>query len=112
MRECLIRQKDVAQKELDAAVDAVRKRLSSRSSEAARNVLNAFDKSQTAWLAYYGAECQAVADNWADGSGERVALIFCLVEHMRQRTFEIWRNYHLEQLPEPRVLCGNSSPDS
>jgi uncharacterized protein YecT (DUF1311 family) len=106
MRECLTRQLAAAEKELQALVGAVRKKHSSRER------LNAFEKSQTAWSAYHAAECDAVAENWAGGSGQRVALLFCLVEHTRQRAFEVWRNYHLEKLPKPRVLCGESSPDS
>ena len=46
------------------------------------------------------------------GSGQRGALVHCLVEHVRQRAFEVWRNHHLEQLPQPHVLCGDSGPDS
>lgn len=73
------------------------KELSSRGAEG-RVTLDVFEKSQTAWFSYQGAECQAVAENWAGGTGQRVALVFCLTEHIRQRAFEIWRNYHLEQL--------------
>ena len=107
MRDCLKRDQEVAQKELDVEVAAVRKELSSRGAEG-RVILDAFEKSQTAWFSYQGAVCQAVAENWAGGTGQRVALVFCLTEHIRQRTFEIWRNYHLEQLPEPAVLCRDS----
>lgn len=111
-RECLKWEQVKAQAELDAILAEVRQSLSRRDSAENRDSLQALEAAQTAWTAYQGAECQAVAANWAGGSGQRVALVYCLVEHLRQRSFEVWRSYHVESLPEPRVLCRDLNPDS
>ncbi|GEM_PF-6565475 len=105
-RECLGRERMAAQRELDALVAAVTR------SERDREVLAAFNETQSAWLAYCTADCYAVGVNWTNGSGRRAAEEFCRVDHIRRRAFDIWLNYHLESLSEPRIACNDQRPDA
>ena len=106
-RDCLLRDEERAQRLLDAEVAAVTKEHSNEP-----DVLAAFNDTQTAWIAYYSADCHAVNVNWTGGSGRRTATAFCRADHIRRRAFDIWLNYHLESLPEPGRLCTFLRPDA
>jgi uncharacterized protein YecT (DUF1311 family) len=106
-RECLLREEELAKRALDAEVAAV-----TESSAGRPDVLTAFNDTQKAWIAYYTADCAAVALNWAGGSGQRNASAFCRVDHIRRRAFDIWLSYHLESLPEPGLVCNDLRPDA
>lgn len=109
-RECLSRHLAETQKQLDTLVASVRKELSAK--RESRDTLQAFERSQSAWSSYHVAECQADASKFSGGTIERTAHVFCLLEHSMRRAYELWRNYHLRGVPEPRVICDDSGPDA
>ncbi len=112
-RECLGRELDLAQKELDAALGVVEISFSKRETQIAPSIPQAFKKAQVAWAAYYTADCEAVATAWTDGSGRRGVKLFCLLDHTRRRTRDIWLTYHLEgAMAEPAIVCSDLRPDA
>lgn len=112
-RECLRREKDAAQKQLDAAVRAVEGSFSKDGKKTDPSIPDAFRKAQAAWATFYAADCYAVATTWTDGSGRRGAAEFCLLDHIRRRTRDLWFTYHLESaVAQPAVVCNDLRPDA
>ena len=109
-RECLSREKDVAQRQLDTALAAVEESFA-KTTHIDPSIPDAFRKAQAAWDAYYTADCAAVSAGWAGGSGARGATLFCGVVHLRRRTHDLWSTYDLESsMPLPAVICNDQRP--
>jgi uncharacterized protein YecT (DUF1311 family) len=111
-RECYAREREAAQAALDQTIAALESAHPPSGGEPYdKDVLAAFRPAQDAWTAYVEAQCHAVGVTWSDGSGRLGAVQLCLLDHIRDRNHEIWVAYHLEDLPEPKVLCAESRPD-
>lgn len=65
--------------------------------------------SQAAWTAYAETACQAVYENFGQGSARNLDLTECRIEMTRERTHVIWRGFltipaeGVEPFPEPAV---------
>jgi uncharacterized protein YecT (DUF1311 family) len=106
-RECLSRERDVAKRQLDAAVAAVESHFAN-AADIDKSIPATFRKAQAAWDVYYTADCAAVSAEWAGGSGARGAVLFCGVVHLRRRTYDLWSTYDLEgSMPLPVMVCSD-----
>jgi uncharacterized protein len=87
-----------ADKELDRYLEAARKRLrqdaeDSRDDTAAKKALAGLDASQTRWLAFRKAECDAVYDWWSEGTIRGAMFEGCMQDLTKRRTEQIWSTW-------------------
>ena len=112
-RECLRRERAVAERELNTVVAAVECSFLDRKKTLDPTIAETFKRAQSAWVTYYTADCSAVGATWTDGSGRGGAVEFCLLEQTRRRIVDIGFTYHPKQLSGPPVLvCTSLRPDA
>lgn len=106
---CFSRQLAAANVTLDRYVAAARKRLrddaqSLPAGSAEIGARAAFDKAETAWAAYAKAECEAVYDDWADGTIRGTMDLTCRIDLTRHHTHEVWANWLTYMDSTPPIL--------
>jgi len=108
-RECLKREKDVAQRQLDAAVASVESSFAKATDiDASTQERDIFREAQAAWNSYYTADCAAVSAHWK-GSGARAAVLQCGVVRLRRRMYDLWSTYPAleSSMPLPAMICSD-----
>ena len=61
-------------------------------------------QSQRSWIAYRDAECDAVYQNWIDGTIRGSMAIGCKINLTQIRTYAIWRNWLTYMDSTPPIL--------
>jgi uncharacterized protein YecT (DUF1311 family) len=64
----------------------------------------AFDKTQTAWLALRQSYCDAIYEHWKDGTIRTTKALACQIDLTAQRTHQIWKDYLTFADSTPPVL--------
>jgi uncharacterized protein YecT (DUF1311 family) len=103
-----------AEDELQRYLAAARGRLKSDAADdaGAAKALAAFDKVQTAWIAYREADCGAVYDAWSSGTIRTTIALTCEIDLTRARTHTVWSEWltYMDStppiLPEPSTASG------
>jgi uncharacterized protein YecT (DUF1311 family) len=103
-----------AEAELRRYLDEARKRLKSEAADdpGVAKALAGFDKTQAAWVAYRGADCDALYDYWSAGTIRGTIALTCEIDLTRARTHTVWSEYltYMDStppdLPEPSTASG------
>ena len=69
-----------------------------------KEAFSSLEKSQTAWEEYKDEYCDAVYENWSDGSIRGFMQISCLIKLTNQRTHNIWQDYLTYMDSSPPIL--------
>ncbi len=85
-----------ADRELDRYLAAARTRLAQEAADnpgstTSKTALAALEASQSRWLAFRKAECEAVYDWWADGTIRGAMFEDCMQGVTEDRTEQVWR---------------------
>jgi uncharacterized protein YecT (DUF1311 family) len=106
INDCLGAELAKAEAVLKRYIDAARKRLKSEAADdpGAAAALVDLDKTQTAWLAYRGAECDSVYDYWQAGTIRTSMEITCEIDLTRRRTHQVWSEWLTYMDSTPPIL--------
>ena len=96
--------------ELARYVTAARKELlkdaaSDPQTNAAKDALTGLDASQTAWVAYRKAECEAIYSRWSDGTIRGAMFNGCYLSVTKARTQTVWANWLTYEDDTPPILA-------
>ena len=108
--QCGVEYSRRADLELDRYVAAARKELQSDAasypqSNAAKDALTGLDASQTAFVAYRKAECDAVYSRWSDGTIRGAMFNGCYLAATKARTHAVWENWLTFPDDTPPILA-------
>jgi uncharacterized protein YecT (DUF1311 family) len=75
---------------------------------AAKDALTGLDVSQTAWVAYRKAECEAIYSRWSDGTIRGAMFNGCYLSVTKARTQTVWANWLTYEDDTPPILAEPS----
>jgi uncharacterized protein len=113
MNECGSIYADRAERELTRYLAVARAGLTDSAKESpedngAQEAVKGFEAAQKAWVAYRGAECDAVYDSWSGGTIRTWMNLSCTTDMTKARTLQVWSNWLQfmdntpPKLPKPR----------
>ena len=85
---CSKQEADVASSTLDEYLDKAKERYATEG-----NIITSLEKSQSAWLTYREAHCNAVYEQWSGGTIRGLMFNSCMLRLTKLRTHEIWLDY-------------------
>lgn len=113
INSCASQRLDRAGATLARYVAAARKRIEDEKDAKSAATLIAFDKAEAAWAAYATAECDAVYDDWIDGTIRDSMDLNCQIDLTTSHTHTIWSNWLTYMDDTPPILPEPSTaPDS
>jgi uncharacterized protein YecT (DUF1311 family) len=104
MNNCIVQQVGQAEKELVRYLAQAR-----RSIAADPKSVAALDQAQEAWSRFRSAHCDAVYQNWSNGTVRHFMRGSCLLQQTQRRTHDLWQVYltYVDStppvLPEPQM---------
>lgn len=103
--DCLVEKVREAESVLKQYLDAAKTRY-----EDDPEMVRLIEVSQSAWVKYRKAHCDAVYQEWAEGTIRFINHPYCMLYTTRSRTYDVWREFLTYQdstepiLPEPQLL--------
>ena len=100
---CAGRTLDIAETELKTYIATAEQKYASE-----KNVIEALQKSQFAWINYRKSHCHAIYEKWSRGTIRGVMFSSCMLQLTKERTHTIWSDYlkYMDAtpplLPEPK----------
>jgi uncharacterized protein YecT (DUF1311 family) len=113
MEQCRGKRLDAANADLARYIAAARKRLredAASAGDTAGKTLADFDKAEQAWDAYRTAECDAVYQNWSEGTIRGVMSLTCQIDLTIRHTHTVWSNWLTYMDSTPPILPEPAPP--
>ena len=104
LNNCASHRLDKANVRLARYIAAARKRLRAEADPKSAATLIAFNKAEVAWRAYRRAECEAVFDDWIDGTIRDLMDLNCQIDVTTRHTHWVWSNWLTYMDDSPPIL--------